>query len=134
MFSEREIELVRNTWNPVAADRDGSAALFYGRLFQVAPEVIPLFNGDMRSQGRKLMQMIGVAVHNMHRLEELLPALRRLGARHRTYGARPEHYPVVEAALMAMLTEALGHAFTDEAKTAWEKTYRTVATAMLSHR
>lgn len=130
MFSEREIELVRSTWTAVAANPDATAALFYARLFQTAPEVKALFNGDMKSQGRKLMQMIGVAVNNMARLEEIRPALRDLGARHHNYGAQPEHYPIVGAVLVATLAEALGNDFTEEAKAAWEKTYGAVALAM----
>ena len=32
---------------PIAAD---AAALFYGRLFEIAPEVKPLFKGDIMSR------------------------------------------------------------------------------------
>lgn len=132
MFTEREIEIVRETWAPAAKDPDAVARLFYGRLFEVAPAVKPLFKQDMTEQGRKLMQMIGVAVNNMHRIEEIVPALVELGERHDDYGAEPEHYPVVGEVLLETLAGALGDEFTDEAARAWEKTYSAVAGVMVS--
>ncbi len=40
----------------VAPISEQAAALFYGRLFEIAPEVKPLFRGDMKGQGLKLME------------------------------------------------------------------------------
>ena len=65
MFTDREIEVVRGTWAKASADPDAAAALFYGKLFETAPAVKPLFTADMKDQGRKLMQMIGIAVNNI---------------------------------------------------------------------
>jgi nitric oxide dioxygenase len=132
VFSEREIELVRRSWAAAARDPDAAAGLFYGRLFETAPAVKPLFTSDMKEQGRKLMQMIGVAVNNMHRIEEIAPALQALGARHEEYGASPEHYPVVGGVLLDTLEAALGDGFDAETRDAWRKTYDAVASAMTS--
>lgn len=131
MFTEREIELVRTTWEPVSQDPAGAAAIFYGRLFEAAPSVKPLFTGDIKIQGEKLMKMIGVAVQNMHKVETIVPALESLGAQHLDFGAEPEHYPVVGEVLLGTLATALGDAFTDEVKAAWAKTYGAVAAVML---
>ena len=130
MFSEREIELVRSTWKPVSQDPAAAASLFYTRLFEIAPEVRPMFKGDMAAQGKKLMQMLNIAVENMHRVDQIVPALKDLGARHRDYGTKPEHYDVVGGALIDTLAAALGDDFTPEAKAAWEKTYGAVASVM----
>ncbi len=131
MFTESEIAIVRDTWQPVAADPGAAAALFYGRLFEAAPEVKPLFKGDMDEQGRKLMQMIGIAVNNMHDVEKIIPALEKLGAAHAAFGAEPEHYPVVGDVLIGTLAVALGDAFTEEARAAWAKTYGALASVMI---
>ncbi len=133
MFSDREIELVRSTWVEASKDPDAAAALFYGRLFEVAPGVKPLFTADMKEQGLKLMQMIGIAVNNMHRVESIAPALVDLAERHDGYGALPEHYPVVGQVLLETLAKALGDDFTNEAEEAWAKTYGAIATVMLQH-
>jgi hypothetical protein len=38
----------------LVAPTSQAAALFYGRLFEIAPAVKALFRGDMTEQGRKL--------------------------------------------------------------------------------
>jgi nitric oxide dioxygenase len=131
MFTESEIALVRETWAPVAEDPAAAAALFYGRLFETAPEVKPLFKGDMEEQGRKLMQMINIAVQNMQDVERIIPALEKLGVEHAAFGAEPEHYPVVGSVLLDTLSAALGDAFTDEARAAWGKTYGALSSVMI---
>ena len=132
MFTDSEIELVRTTWEKASADPEAAARLFYGKLFETAPAVKPLFTSDMTEQGRKLMQMIGVAVNNMDRLEEIVPALIEMGKRHDEYGAQPEHYPVVGEVLIDTLSTALGDEFSEEAEQAWSKTYSALASTMLS--
>ena len=130
MFTENEMVLVRSSWAAVAEDPDAAAALFYGRLFEAAPSVKPLFSSDMKEQGRKLLQMIGIAVNNMDRIESIIPAVQDLGVRHVEYGAEAEHYPVVGAVLLDTLATALGDAFTDDTRAAWAKTYGALATVM----
>lgn len=132
MFTDAEIVVVRSTWAKAAENPAAAAALFYGRLFEVAPEVKPLFTADMKEQGLKLMKMIGVAVNNMDRVETIVPALQEMGSRHVGYGAKDEHYPVVGAVLIETLDRALGDDFTDEARAAWTKTYETLASVMIS--
>jgi len=131
MFTDREMELVRANWEVVEKIPDEAAALFYGRLFEVAPAVKPLFTGDMKEQGRKLMQMIGIAVNNMDRIEAIVPALQDLGTRHEGYGALPAHYPIVGEVLLGTLATALGDAFTPETREAWAKTYWAVSGVMI---
>lgn len=132
MFSENEIQLVRETWTAASADPDAAAALFYGKLFEAAPAVKPLFSSDMSVQGRKLMQMISIAVNNMEQIEDIVPALVDLGAKHVDYGAAPEHYPVVGEILIDTLKTALGDEFTKDAEEAWQRTYSALASVMLS--
>jgi hemoglobin-like flavoprotein len=132
MFTEQEIQLVRSTWEPVSADPDAAAALFYGRLFETAPAVKPLFTGDMNEQGRKLMKMINLAVQSMDKIDEIVPALQALGKKHVAWGAQDAHYPVVGEVLIGTLAAALGDDFSDEARAAWIKTYGALASVMTS--
>jgi hemoglobin-like flavoprotein len=55
-----------------------------------------------------------------------------MGARHATYGVRPEHYPIVGAALLESLAEVGGTAWLDEYTRAWADAYQVVQDAMLS--
>jgi len=70
--------LVQDTWEKVVPISDTAAELFYGKLFELDPELKPMFaNSDMKEQGKKLMQMIGAAVKGLDSLGELVPLHRR---------------------------------------------------------
>jgi hemoglobin-like flavoprotein len=129
-MTERQVVLVQESWAAVQPISDAAAAMFYGRLFDMAPEVRALFRGDMEEQGRKLMTMIDVAVRGLGRLEEIVPAVQGLGVRHAGYGVRDEHYDIVGASLLWTLEQGLGDAFTGEVADAWAEAYALLATTM----
>jgi hemoglobin-like flavoprotein len=89
-----------------------------------------LFKGDLVEQGRKLMQMIGVAVNGLDRLDQILPAVQQLGVRHAAYGVRDQHYDTVATALLWTLEQGLGSDFTPEVKDAWTAAYTVLAGTM----
>ena len=62
MMDAQQIALVRANFALVAPVSKEAAALFYGRLFEIAPPLRALFRGDMQSQGAKLMAMLATAV------------------------------------------------------------------------
>jgi len=123
-------QLVQATFAKVAPIADDAAAMFYARLFELDPSLRPMFKGDMREQGRKLMQMIGVAVNGLDRLDALVPAVQQLGTRHAGYGVRDEHYDTVATALVWTLERGLGPAFTEDVKDAWVTVYGILASTM----
>jgi hemoglobin-like flavoprotein len=84
----------------VAAISEQAAALFYERLFAVAPAVKAMFPADVTEQRKKLMTTLAVVVNGLGNLEAVLPAASALAKRHVNYGAKPEHYPVVGGALL----------------------------------
>jgi hemoglobin-like flavoprotein len=126
----KQIELVQGTWRQVQPVADDAAGLFYTRLFDLDPSLKPMFRGDMKEQGRKLMAMIGFAVNGLSRLESLLPGLRALGQRHSGYGVRDEHYDTVANALLWTLEKGLGPVFDKEVKAAWVAAYVAVSSVM----
>ncbi|MCG8488314.1 MAG: globin domain-containing protein [Chromatiales bacterium] len=129
-MTPEQITHVKSSWSKVEPIADQAAALFYGRLFEVYPEVKPYFKGDMEAQGRKLMTMIGTAVSSLDNLEPLLPVIRESGKRHAEYGVQAVDYDKVADALLWTLGEGLGDAFTDEVKEAWVATYTALAGVM----
>jgi hemoglobin-like flavoprotein len=129
-MTERQKTLVQTTFATVAPIADTAASMFYARLFELDPELRRLFTSDLREQGRKLMQMIGVAVNGLDRLDALVPAAKQLGARHAGYGVKDTHYDTVAAALLWTLEEGLGPDFTPEVKDAWTTVYGVLATTM----
>jgi hemoglobin-like flavoprotein len=65
-------------------------------------------------------------------LDAIVPKLRELGARHVTYGAEPEHYPVVGQVLIASMAEIADDAWRPEYERAWAAAFDVVAGAMLA--
>lgn len=124
-------ELVRSSYAQVAAVADTAAELFYARLFELDPGLRRLFKGEAQAQGRKLVQMIGLAVAGLDRWHALAPALRELGRRHESYGVREEDYETVGAALLWALEQGLGPSFTPQVRAAWVAVYAKITSAML---
>ncbi|MCB1865065.1 MAG: hypothetical protein KDG50_06515 [Chromatiales bacterium] len=129
-MTPQQIKLVQSTWSPVLPIADKAAALFYGKLFELDPSLKPMFKGDMRMQGAKLMKMINTAVLGLDNLDAIVPAVQDLGRRHVDYGVTDEHYDTVGAALLWTLAQGLGPAFTAEVEQAWATAYGVLATTM----
>ena len=75
--------------------------------------------------------MLAVVVHGLSDLPSILPAASALAKRHVDYGARPEHYPVVGAALLWTLQRGLGPQWRPEAASAWTAAYSTLSGFMI---
>jgi hemoglobin-like flavoprotein len=127
-----QITLVQSSFAQVVPIAGQAAAIFYARLFELAPEVRSLFKGDMTAQGRKLMAMLKSVVDTLDRLDVLVPVAERLAERHVGYGAQPAHHAVVGAALLDTLQAGLGPAFTEEARAAWTVAYGTLSSVMIA--
>ena len=131
-LTNEQIKLIQDSWSKVLPIQETAAELFYGRLFETAPEVKPLFKGDMKEQGAKLMKMIGVVVNGLPKLGEIVPAVQELGRRHVHYGVKDEHYAVVGSSLIWTLEQGLGDAFTEDTKTSWVAAYAVLSDAMIA--
>ncbi len=101
-----QVKAVQDSFELVAPISEQAAALFYRRLFEIAPDVKPLFRGDMTEQGRKLMATLGVVVNSLDKLEAILPAASALAKRHVDYGVKAQDYTPVGAALLWTLEQA----------------------------
>ena len=130
MVNAGEIRMVRGSFPAIAGVSGPVAALFYGRLFELAPHVRPLFRQDIAVQGRKLMDMLTTLVGNLDRFDELEPLLKAMGQRHAGYGVRPEHYETVRSALIWAFGIALEEEFTPELKSAWSAVIEAVSAVM----
>jgi hemoglobin-like flavoprotein len=126
-----QADLVQLTWRAVLPVGDTFAELFYGRLFALDADVRRLFKDDLIEQGRSLTAMLSVASANIAKPERIGVALRQLGRRHAAYGVRPEHFALVEDALLFALEHALIDVFTAEVKAAWQAAYTLLASMML---
>ena len=105
---------------------------FYDRLFETAPAVQPLFaDVDMERQREALLNMLVVLRESLRDLDDIVPDLQDLGARHVQYGAQAEHYPVVGEVLIGSMSEVAGDQWKPEYTTAWQEAFVVVQDVML---
>src|SRR6266478_2908612 len=109
-----QVQLVQQSFSKVAPIADQAAVLFYGRLFEIAPQVRAMFPDDMTEQRKKLMGTLAIVVNGLSDLPAILPAASALAKRHVSYGAQAAHYPVVGTALLWTLEKGLGDAWTPQ--------------------
>ena len=126
-----QVKAIQDSFKLVAPISEQAAALFYGRLFEIAPDVKPLFRGDMTEQGRKLMATLAVVVNGLSNLDAILPAASALAKRHVSYGVKPGHYTPVGEALLWTLERGLGPQWNAELATAWGAAYTTLSGFMI---
>ncbi len=129
-MDERQTHLVQSTLESIAPIADTAAALFYGRLFELDPSLRPMFSTDLRTQGRKFMDMLSLIVRGLNESDQFVRIAQALGRRHAAYGARAEHYELFRSALLWTLKKGLGEAFTPEVEEAWLATYALLSLTM----
>ncbi len=104
---------------------------FFSRLFATAPTVKPLFPADLKRQKAMLLALLVLLRKSLRNLDGIAPTLRKLGACNVAYGARPEHYPLVAATLIASMAAIAGQDWKPEYERAWSGAFEIVAAAML---
>jgi hemoglobin-like flavoprotein len=129
-MTPEQIALVQESFQQVAAIAEQAAEIFYHTLFDLDPQLKSLFHSDMTEQGRKLMHIIGVAVHGLNDPEALIPAVQDLGKRHVDYGVQEKDYETVGKALLSTLEQGLGADFTPQVREAWSATYALLSGVM----
>lgn len=130
-MTPEQLALVADTVPRVTSDGDRFSARFYDRLFELEPETRALFPSDLTEQRGKLVDELSFLAGAVEDLPAFIESARRLGARHHRYGVKPEHFPLVEQALLAALSDVLSDGFTAEVEAAWRRLYRLIAETML---
>jgi hemoglobin-like flavoprotein len=142
VLNDAEKKLILNSWRLVIPIKDTAGDLFYRRLFELKPAYQQLFKGDMASQKRKLIAMLGFIVksldwpesawrENVAEEDDLFLVVLALGRRHtELYNIPDAAYATVGEALLWTLDFGLGKEFTAPVRAAWTKVYGLIATAM----
>ena len=123
MSSPADIALVRRSFDRIWPVAGRAADLFYGRLFEIAPHLRPLFRADMTEQKGKFMAKLAVVVSCLDDLSKLVPLAGALAEQHILYGVEESHYPLVGQALLWTLERELGTDWTPDTASAWARTY-----------
>jgi hemoglobin-like flavoprotein len=117
------VRLLRESVALLPVDDIGPARELYKRLFELAPEVRPMFNQEMDLQFRKFSAMLAWAITHLEHPDELCREMRELGARHKGYGVEIDHYAPIGSALIWMFQYTLGDRFTPDMEEAWLEFY-----------
>ncbi|XP_071963062.1 uncharacterized protein [Antedon mediterranea] len=138
--------LVQDSWAYIEKDLLEYGMVFFARLLDENPTIRHLWSfGKMnyateaelradtsfQNHSRQVMEMIGRAIQGLDDLELLVPIISDLGQRHRMYGAKPEHFTAVHAALMYSYKKGLDEkVWTADVNEAWDAVIGTVAKIM----
>jgi hemoglobin-like flavoprotein len=104
---------------------------FYARLFAAHPEVRPLFPKDMTAQKAKLLDTLAAVVVHLADPQTNMQRLQELGKRHKTYGARPEHFPLVVDAMIGGMKDVAGKDWNKAVEQEWRRALGLVAEVMI---
>lgn len=137
-----QIRIVQRTFAKLEHNATEFSAIFYDRLFTLAPETRALFRSDLKAQHAKFMKvvaevvqlhlraMISLPVTSKAGTESAIPGADWAGQMHLAYGVKLEHYEVMKQALLWALRQTLGREFDKEAADAWSSAYDILADAM----
>lgn len=128
-LSPQQCALVKHTFTHIAPNHDIVARLFYDKLFEIAPELRPMFSHSMDMQRAKVMQMLAALVTAIDDPTHFSRMARDLGHRHVDYGVVKEQYALVGQALIWALEEACPEVMTPAAVEAWNGAYRMMSGA-----
>ncbi|CAN5504431.1 globin family protein [soil metagenome] len=133
-MNQNNITLVKSSWALVAQlEMEMVGCLFYNRLFEIMPEVKPMFSRTpLPEQSKKLLTMLSYVILKLDKLEDIMSEVNKLARRHATYGVKDEHYTAVGSALLWTLEQGLGKEWNDELELAWTEVYTVLAGAMMA--
>jgi hemoglobin-like flavoprotein len=134
-MTETQKQLLRDVLDAAlaepAAGEKTLAALFYDRLFTLAPGVRPLFHNRLSIQEEKFTLMLVMLRDSLGRLDNLVSVVWQSGRNHKLYGAESAHYEVVGEVLLWALGEKLGpESLTEEVRAAWQEFYSLLSLIM----
>lgn len=129
-LTEEQKKLVRDSFMRVERIPEVVGLIFYKRLFELDPNLRPLFHHDIQEQSKKLMATLKMVVDGLEHSQELVSSIRSLGRRHVQYGVIERHYDTVGEALLWALENAPSADFSAQTRSAWRTIYDWMAAIM----
>jgi hemoglobin-like flavoprotein len=131
-MNKQTIALLRSSFAEITRRRPDVAAVFYKRLFEVAPDVRRAFKGAPKDEQRELAQALAQVVASLEHGEVLAGHLVRIGRRHAALKARPAHYKLFGDTLLWTFEQVLKRDFTAPLRAAWMQAYAAMAKTMMA--
>ena len=131
-MSDQQKQLIRDSFQILEPAGELVGRLFYRKVLEVAPDLEPVFAGNIGDKQHELVAALRLAVASLDRLDELVPALQLLGVKFRGLGVQPVHYGAFGEALLWTLSHTLNDRCTSETQDAWVAFYSQMAEVMAS--
>lgn len=128
-FTPEESAALKASFLRLIPKSDEFAESMYAHLFRLAPGARKLFAPSMDEQYYKLVRMLAVMVDAVEDRAAFEAECRATGERHRHYGAKPEHYPLVGEAIVLALRDHLKPSPEEEAL--WLRLYGEASRLMM---
>ncbi|HUF56582.1 MAG TPA: globin domain-containing protein [Thermohalobaculum sp.] len=131
-LSEREVLLLRESFDALGPDLEDASVTFYARFFARAPELRGFFRTDLQDQGMRFMSAVGTILDRFGAPDGAGETIARLGEGHAALGVRPDDFKPMRAALIETFGHMLGERFTDAHAAAWGKAFDEIAGGMIA--
>lgn len=132
-LSPETIAIVKSTAPALQQHGLSITKRMYERLF-TDPSIKALFDQAAQESGeqpKRLAAAILAYARNIDNLGALTQAVERMAQRHVETGVKPEHYPVVAAALLPAIKDVLGEAVDQSVLDAWGEAYWVLADILI---
>lgn len=131
-MDKQTVSVLRTSFAEIGRRRPDVGAVFYKRLFEVAPALRPMFPSSLKEQQKKLTASLAQIVAALDQPERLSAQVERLGQRHAEYQVKPAHYQLVGDVLLWTFQQVLQQRFTTQLRAAWAQAYAIVAKQMIA--
>jgi nitric oxide dioxygenase len=131
-MNENTKEIIRATAPLIKEYKEDITKNMYSILFEKYPQTKELFKNSEENQYSKLANAIYAYANNIDKLENLQKGIETMVATHVRTNIKPEHYPMVQDALLTSIKEVLGDRCTNEVQQAWSDAYEFLANILIS--
>lgn len=129
-MTSESIARLKRSFDEVTAQPRALASRFYQELFAAAPHLRPLFPADMTSLQGHFEAALALVIRNLEDMSALQDSLRDLGAQHVRWGAKPEDYITVRAAIVRAIRGSSA-AWDETVEADWYRAITAIAVPML---
>ena len=132
MLTDNEINIIKSSAPALAEYGEQITGRFYQILLEKNPELKNIFNMTNQKSGNQ-KQALAMAVYAFAKyvdnLSVILGDVERIAQKHASLGIKPEHYPLVGAALLEAIKEILNPG--EEVISAWASGYGVLANVFI---
>lgn len=124
------LELVALSWKQILPITDSSSAFFYAQLFNVNPALKQQFLAVSPEQKKQMIALLGQSLASSVCMENIVATMQELMRRYSDYDLSEHDFTAVGTALMSMLAQCLGAAFSPALRRAWQERAVLLSAAM----